>query len=210
MGTKLALINLAFAHLTEPTVLDLSGDPPSPNVQKALAQYDAALDDVLTLAPWLCALEAISLPVMTAPAGGWGDWRLPYRHALPREALRLWHVEEGEYFGWQRGVMIGAGGAKTDVIKSSRDAPLNVELIVRRPADALTPLLFTAVSYELAARLAGPIQSDANKARAMRDQAQAMVTRAEGVETSEIGPQGDMLGQAGGPLAEARRIALGT
>lgn len=210
MRSKLELVNLAFGHLAEPTVLELGGDPPPPNVQKALTQLPTALDDVLSSAPWLCAMESRTLALMTPPPQGWGDWRTPHRFELPRECLRLWHVEDGHLFGWAKGVHVGVGGAVTDVVKATEATPLNVDLILRRPPEALPPLLFTAVSYELAARLAGPIKGDEGKAAKLREARDDAIRRAEGVEIHETGGQGDMLGASEGPLATARREAMGS
>lgn len=206
MGTKLELLNLAFAHLGEATVPDLGGDAPNPNVTKALAQLPQALDDVLSMRPWGCAVEHRQIPVDTPPSGGWGDWKHPHRFTLPKETLRVWGVEDHDGLEhWRKGAAIDAEGAARVVVRASWSGPLRAILVLRRPVEALTPLLFTAVSYMLASRLAGPIQSDGGKARSLRQEAMDWIERAEGVEASEQG--GDEF-LVEGPLTQARRTAL--
>ena len=206
MATKQTVFNLAFAHLTEPTVTELGGDPPPPNVVKANAQWDQALDDALTREAWLCATETRRLTLMAAPTGGWQDWKYPYRFTLPTNVLKVWAVDGGDDFAWQRGVVIDDNGAVKPVIKAEVSSALNVALIVRRPVEALTPLLVTALSYLLASRLAGPIQSSEAKMKAMTDMADKAFALAEAAEASEYGGQETLFGR--GQLNAARESAL--
>ncbi len=201
MATQLSIINLAFAHLAEPVVPNLGGDPKPPNVVKALAQWDAALDVALSVAPWLCATESRTLE---RDAEG-GDWRYPYYFTLPTGALKVWNVEGGDDFAWQAGVVVGAGSAVARLIKAVHGGPLHVDLIMRRPAEGLTPLLVDALAWELASRLAGPIQSSEAKAKWAGDKAELAYAKAAGSEASEIGGQAPLFD--GGSLAAARASA---
>ena len=202
MATQLQTINLAFAHLSEPVVVDLGGDPKPPNVVKALAQWDQALDVALAKAPWLCALESRRLD----PDASGADARYPYRFTLPGGALKVWTVEGGHGFAWQAATVVGAGNAVTRVIRAETSGPLVVELVMRRPVEALTPLLADALAWELASRLAGPIQSSEAKAKWAGDKAEVAYARAAGSEASEIGGQQPMLGNGG--LTMARLTAI--
>lgn len=206
MATKLSLYNLAFAHLTEPSVTELGGDPPSPNVVKANAQWDQLLEDALTRAAWLCCQETRRLALMAPPVGGWQDWKYPHRFQLPNTVLKVWAVEDGDTFRWARGVEIDGNGAVKKVIKAEVGTALNVTLLVRRPVEALTPLLVLAMSYDLASRLAGPIQSSEAKMKAFADKANEAYLMAEGTEASEEGGQDPMIGESS--LNRARASAL--
>jgi hypothetical protein len=200
MATKTSVINLAFAHLSEPTVLNLDGDPRPPNVVKALAQFDQALEAALCRAGWLCALESRTLD----PDDFAGDWRYRYRFTCPAGTLKVWAVDGGDGFAWQAGTKItgGDGGAIERTVRAEVSGPLKVDLVMRRPVEALTPLLADALAWELAARLAGPIQSSEAKSKWAQDKAEEAYLLAAGAEATEIGGQEPGLGQ--GPLATAR------
>jgi hypothetical protein len=200
MATKLEIINLAFVHLSEPTVLTLDGDPRPPNVVKALAQFDQALEASLCRAGWLCALESVQIDPDDHP----GDWRYRYRYTCPADTLKVWNVDGGDTFPWQAGTAV-SGTAVTRIIKAAVSGPLRVDLIVKRPPEALTPLLADAMGWELAARLAGPIQSSEAKAKWAAGNATEAFAMAAGAEATEIG--GQEPGQGVGPMTAARMQA---
>lgn len=197
MASKLSTINLAFAHLSEPVVVNLEGDPKPPNVVKALAQFDQALEVCLTRAGWLCALES---RILDRDETG-GDWRYPYWFSCPAGTLKVWAVDGGDTFAWQAGTKVDAG-AVTQTIRAAVSGPLRVDLLMARPVEALTPLLADALAWELAARLAGPIQSSETKAKWAKGNADDAYALAEGSEATEIG--GQEPGQGMGPLTLAR------
>lgn len=201
MATQLSIINLAFAHLAEPVVPDLGGDPKPPNVVKALAQWDQALDVALSVAPWLCATES---RVLERDASG-GDWRYPHYFTLPTGTLKVYNIENGHDFAWQAGTAVASGGAVTRLVKAVTAGPLYSDLIMRRPAEALTPLLADALAWELASRLAGPIQSSEAKGKWAEGKADAAYLKAVGSEATEIGGQAPTLDM--GALEAARRSA---
>ncbi|MBX9707224.1 MAG: hypothetical protein K2X61_04740 [Caulobacteraceae bacterium] len=196
MASKLSTINLAFAHLSEPVVPNLEGDPKPPNVVKALAQFDQALDVCLTKAGWLCALESRVLDPDDHP----GDWRYRYRFTCPAGTLKVWAVDGGDDFAWQAGTAVEAG-AVTRTIRAADKGPLRVDLIMSRPVEALTPLLADALAWELASRLAGPIQSSEAKARWAAGEAEKAYQLAAGSEATEIGGQEPGQGMGGMTLA---------
>lgn len=206
MATQLSIINLAFAHLSEPVVQTLDGDPRPPNVVKALAQWDQALDVALSRAPWLCALERRSIDPDLAPAQGWGDWKYPARYSLPTGALKVWSVGLCEGVAWERSTVVDGNGAVISVIRTGEVASLPVELCLRRKAEALTPLLADALAWELAARLAGPIQSSEEKGRWAEGKAETAYGLAASSEATEIGGQEPLIGMGG--MQAARRAAV--
>lgn len=200
MATQTSTFNLAFSHLSEPLVASLGGDPKPPNVVKALAQWDQAVDVCLATAPWLCALESPTLDRDEAA----GDWRYPHRFTLPAGTLRVFNVEGGDHFAWQAGTVLDEAGAVRRIIRTSHAGPLYLDLVVRRPIEALTPLLADALAWELAARLAGPIQSSEAKSEWAFKQAEKAYQRAASAEATEIGGQEVLLPSA---MALARRAA---
>lgn len=204
MATKLSIINLAFSHLGEPMVRELAGDPPPPSVAKALGQWDQALETALAVAPWLCALESPRLDAdLLTPEEAAGDWRYRYRFTCPKGAVKVWAVQ-GD-FAWQAGAAVDRNGAATRVVRANHPGPILADLVMMRPPEALTPLLADALSWELASRLAGPIQSNEDKGRWARDQAATKYALAASGEASEIGNQEELIPP--GPLALARRSA---
>lgn len=207
MATKLAIYNLAFAHLGEPIVASLSDDPVAPNVAKANAQWAQALEVALVKAPWLCGLERHTLSQDVEPVGGWQDWKYPYRFTCPKGTLKVWSVNGVcDDLAWQRGAAVDAAGAAVMTINAEWAGPLKVELQVLRPPEALTPLLVDALGLLLASRLAGPILKDDQRATRLLNQANDAFVLAEGAEAGEIGGQEPVIGQ--GALARARRSAL--
>lgn len=206
MATKRDLYNLAFAHLGEATVATLTDDPVPPAVAKANALFDAKFEAALTRAPWLCALESLTLPLDAPPPGGWNDWKHPHRFTCPLGTLKVWSVdgvEEGE--SWQRGSRVTGAGALV-VIKAESAAARRVELQMRRPPEALTPLLVIAFALDFASVLAGAIQQNENKAASLKKQADDAYLLAEASELGEVGEAREMLGLGG--LARARASAL--
>lgn len=206
MATKLSIYKLALSHLGESTAISLSDDPPSPTVSKLNDQWDQALESALTRAPWLCATESPILPLDAAPAGGWGDWRYPHRFTCPAGTLKVWNVDAIEGEAWQKGAAIDSNGAARVVIKTVWNGPLNVDLIMWRPPEALTPLLVDALALLLASRAAGPIQQNEDKARRLEKAAGDAFLLAEASEASEIGGQAPTFGMSG--LTAARLSAI--
>ena len=84
---------------------------------------------------------------------------------------------------------VAANGAASKIIKAATAGPLQVDVIRRRPVEALTPLLADALGLLLASRLAGPIQQAEDKADRLLKRANEAFLLAEGSEASEIGGQ---------------------
>ena len=204
MATQLSTINLALSRLGETPVQTLGGDPRPPNVVKALAEWDQALDEALSRAPWLIATERRLIERDAAPTGGWGDWKYADRFSCPSGILKIWTVR-GDGFAWERGTAVGAGGGVVHVVRANHSGPLPVELCVRRPAEAMTPMLAGAFAWDLAARLAGPIQASEEKARWAMGKAEEAYALAASSEATEIGGQDELFGMGG--MQAARRFS---
>lgn len=206
MSSRLDIYNLAFGHLGEALVTTLTEDPVAPNVAKANAQWNAALETALCKAPWLCALEAPLLPLDVPPPQGWGDWKYPHRFTCPTGTLKVWTIDDcDESAKWQRGAAVDEHGAATVIIKADWKGPLRAEVVVKRPPEALTPLLVDALGMLLAARLAGPIKQDASLGDRWLKRADEAFLLAEASEAGEIGGQDPTFGMGG--LSAARLSA---
>lgn len=206
MSSKMDIYNLAFGHLGEAIVTTLTDDPVAPNVAKANAMWNAALETALVKAPWLCALEALVLPLDAPPAEGWGDWKYPHRFTCPAGTLKVWTVDGCDHDArWQRGAAVDQHGAATVIIKAGWAGPLFAEVIVKRPPEALSPLLVDALGMLLASRLGGPIKQDQNVTDKWLNRANDAFLLAEASEASEVGGQDPTLGH--GDLYYARRSA---
>lgn len=207
MATQLNVYNLAFGHLGEAVYSALTDDPLPPNIAKANAQWAQCLDSALARSPWLCCLESRSLPEDTPPTeAGWGNPHYARRYTLPAGCLRVWSVDGLDEDAWQMGKVLDAQGAVRSVIWSNRAGPLVVQLVMRRPIEACSPLLVDAIALSLAARLAGPIQQNEQKAQRLAQAAEDAFNRADFAEASEIGGQAPILGS--GALTAARRATL--
>lgn len=202
MATKLQIINLALGHLGEPPVTAIDGDPHPPSVAKALLHWDQALEVALSQAGWLCALESRTLDPVANEAG---DWRYGALYLLPAATLRVWNVVTGPELKWQSGTDVDDSGAMRRTIRTNGSGALYVDLVMRRPVEAMTPLLADALSWELASRLAVPIQSSEDKAQWAARRAETAYARAASAEATEIGGEDPMFEP--GALTMARASA---
>jgi len=202
----LALINLALGHLGEPSLrsVDLTEDPPSPTAAKVLPIYGPTAKVAQSKAPWLCCLQWATLSVAADIPG---DWKHPYVFRLPDGALQLWELE-GVPVGsaWARGVHIAPGGETVRVLRAQVRGPLQVSYTRATPEAGWDDALRDAFAYELAGRIAGPLQADAELGAAMRRAAKAAFAEALGSEAGQDGGQVPSFGM--GPVAAARAQAL--
>ncbi|WP_332772937.1 hypothetical protein [Phenylobacterium sp.] len=201
MPSQLQLFNTAFAHLGESTVPQITGDPKPANVVKAFAAWPLALDTGLARHPWLCGLQRMTI---ARSASADGDWQYDYVYELPVDTLRIWTVKEGNTFAWERSTVVTGAFVGRPVIRSSYAGPLKVAIVRRTIPELLTPLLADAIGYELASRLAGPIQSDAKLAAQLKDKADTAYALAQGSEAGEHGGDDIVITS---PMADARSSA---
>lgn len=210
MASKLQIVNLAFSHLGEAFVDEITQDPKPANVVKALVHWDQALDVALTKAPWLCCTERLTIartPTVAEDAvnGVDGDFKYDYVFQLPVETLRVWYVDDcAQSFAWERSRIIQGKFVGRPVIRASDAGPLDVAITRRTIPELLTPLLCDALGYELAARLAGPILSDADKSRELFKRAAEAYALAAGAEAGEHGGDDVLIGSS---LAQGRLAA---
>jgi hypothetical protein len=207
MASKLQIINLALSHLGELNVDEITQDPKPAKVVKAIDHFDEALDTACSRAPWLCCLERRTITRTPSPTedpvnGVAGDFKFPYVFTLPVETLRVWYVDDRrQSFAWERSRVIQGKFVGRPIIRATDAGPLNVAITRRTIPELLTPLLCEALGLDLAARLAGPIQSDAAKAAQLAKRADEAYARAMGAEAGEHGGDEPLLISH---LAEAR------
>lgn len=212
MASQLQIYNLAFAHLAEPQLDTLTTDPPSANLRKANAQWPQALDVACATAPWARCTERLTVnraptPDEDAANGVAGDWAYGYVFRLPVETLRVFYVDDCDgAFAWEESRVITGPFVGRPVIRANTPGPIRVAITRRTIPELLSPLLCDALGYELASRLAGPIQSDDKKADYLREKAAKAYLKAMGSEATSFGGQDPLLGA---PMAEARLRAGG-
>lgn len=198
---KRSLINLALGHLGEPPVSaeQLAADPPEPNVEKALVQYDQAADTAQASAPWLCCLKWATLDVEDTVEA---EPDTVSAYLLPDDALHVWTVDLPEDAVWRQAVEVD-GEAVRKVVRTDQTGALTLAYTRRTPIAGWDPLLADAFGYQLAARLAGPIKGDIRLGATMQQLADVAYTRARG---GEAGRSKGALLHGGGPVAQGRAL----
>lgn len=187
---KQQLINTALAHLGEPGFDDIDADPQPEKLFKTLAQLDGAAGvkaAALERHPWFCALAYAELE----PAERAGNWRWPYVFDLPGDFAKLWMVD-GPELPYERGVDIVSGATKA-VIRAQTTGPLQVAYTFDAPYEALSAMLLKAMSFDLAARVAGPVQEDRRKGRDLTKEAEVAYAQAASSEAADFGGEDPLM-----------------
>lgn len=179
---KSKVINAALSHIGEEGYDDIDVSPAPPKLAKVLAQIDLAQDWVLRGAPWLACMTYAQID----RANRDGNWKYPYVYDLPATYLRLW--EMGTACKYQVGRET-VDDAEKVVIWADSAGPLNVAYVERKAWEAYDAHLLNVISYELASRIAGPIQDDDAKAERMHQKAVMLIGMAFGAEAQEEGGQ---------------------
>lgn len=181
---KQQLINTALAHLGEPGFDDIDADPQPEKLFKTLAQLDGSAGvkaKALERHPWFCALAYAELD----PAARAGNWRWSHVFDLPNDFAKLWLVQ-GTDLEYERGTDIVSSVPKA-VIRAKTAGPLKVAYAFDAPYEALTAMLLNAMSFDLAARVAGPLQEDRRKGRDLEAKAEAAYAQAATNEAADFG-----------------------
>lgn len=186
MASEVDICNLALAHLGD-TATVASIDPPEGSAQAELCArfYPVARDVLLELHPWDFSTRRATL----APLGsGGGEW--DYAYAAPADALNILAVlppNESDGSGSAGGRCVpqpfscemGDGGAQV-ILTDQGAATLRYTALVSDTTQ-FSPLFVAALSWQLAAMLAGPIlKGDAGAEQAKRCEvmANALLARA--------------------------------
>ncbi len=187
MGSKTDLVNLALAHMGEESFDSIALDPPPPKLAKILGQYEDAVDWVLRRHPWLCTLEYLSLTLSNQA----GNWKFPYIYELPKGSIRVWEVKAA--CKYSVGTLLDEDGAVRHVLFATASTTVNVAVGVRRPPEAFNPDVYTAASYELAARAAGPITNDPEIVNRCAKRAREAIPLGQGAEATEQGGEDPLI-----------------
>lgn len=179
---KSKVINAALAHLGEPGYDDIEAAPAPPKLAKALAQIEFVQDWVLRRHPWVCTLVYASLARADRP----GNWKYPNMFELPASAVRVWEVASGGK--WVKGSET-VGGAEKIVIWAETAGPLDLSYVDRKTWESYDADVTNVMAYELAARLAGPIQDNAMLSAHLHKAALELLALAQGAEGGEEGGQ---------------------
>lgn len=188
MATELSIINTALAHLGEERQLtDLTQDPAPREQRVAQALLPQATDALLRKHPWLCAERRLS--VTRVPLADPADWKFANVFLLPPTTLRLWLADTMEPY--QMGPYVEMNSDMTE--KSRRKAlfcnsagPLNITIIDQIGYEFFDASLSNALSFDLAALMAGPLQADKALAKSLKGDAEDACIDAMTIQTSEL------------------------
>ena len=182
--SKLAIVNLALAHLQEESTDTLSADLARNLVRKLLPFVDVARDLVLSLHGWQEALEFRTL----SPAGGEsGDFRYSFYYWLDADCLRIWEMATCGVM-WQAGKRQKAG-VERHIIRANSNGPLDVVYVRRLGWDGIGPQLGQAIALQIAALAAGPVQGEEARGRALKMELGDMLRMAAGRDGQQQGGQ---------------------
>jgi len=196
MASETDICNLALGHLGD-TASVTSLNPPegSAQAEHCARFYPLARDALLELHPWGFATRRVALALL---GNGWPEW--DYSYAQPADALNLIAVlppdATNDYSQGLASVALAAGGyvpqdfscetdpGGADVIYTDQpDAVLRYTAIIT-DTSRFSPLFVVALSWQLAAFLAGPIlKGEAGAAEAKRCSAMMRAYLAEAAES---------------------------
>ncbi len=179
MASEVSIANLALAHLGDrATVSSLSPPEGSEQAEKCAAFLPLARDELLERHPWsFSTRRAGPLAQLASSVAGATDPAWPYAFALPAGSLKVWSVValgasddtfgvSGADTGWGDVPPIGYAPIEfeTETIDSgemilrTREPSVRVRYSVRvTNPDRWSPLFVSALSWQLASYLAGPI-----------------------------------------------------
>lgn len=175
MTTDVALANLALGHLGEDASISQLNPPEgSPHAEQAAQFYPVARDALLEMHPWNFATRRVALAELaTNPCTRWA-----HAYALPSNVLAVFGVYEYEA---QDDDDVNDFEIETDALGNRvlytaiADAKIHYTVSVS-DVTRFSPLFSTALSFLLAAYLAGPVL----KGETGRTVAQAMMQTAMG------------------------------
>jgi hypothetical protein len=182
--SKLAIVNLALAHLKEESTDTLSADLARNVVRKVLPFVDMARDLVLSLHGWQ---EALEFTTLSAAADEAGDFRYPYYYWLDGDCLRIWEMATTGVV-WQAGKR-QKNGAERHIIRADSEGPLNVIYVRRLGWDGIGPQLADAIALKIAAYAAGPVQGDEARGRTLKNEFTEALRTAAGRDGQQQGGQ---------------------
>ena len=176
MTPTVDVCNLALAHIGQAATIS-AVDPPEGSVYAELCahMYPLAMGVLLEVHPWSFATVTEQLTPLVETRPGWLAC-----YAEPAACLRIWNLSDtpnGEPIDYER-----QAGNPSPVLICTNTAQAFVRYTRASPVPQIMPPLFkTALSYHLAALLAGPVikgEAGMNVAKAMLQFAQMHAQRA--------------------------------
>lgn len=192
MASEIDICNVALGHLGDTgTVASLAPPEGSAQAEHCARFYPMARDALLSMHAWGFATRRSTLALLAAPPVGWS-----YAYAKPADALDILAVQGPTETDWAAGTLTGEPHAYVCEANASGAEVLycNVENAVVRyvarvqSTTRFPPLFITALTWQLASMLAGPlIKGDAGMAEAKRcaQMAQAYLSRAVARDTDQ-------------------------
>ena len=172
MASEVDIVNLALAHLGDTATVS-SINPPEGSAQAEHAQrfYPVARDALLQLHNWNFAMRRAALPMVTSE---WPEWQ--YAYSLPADMMTavslLAHDASEDYtHGGEIPFTIELNSSHQKVLLTNEmNAVLRYTAYVT-DTTTFNPLFITALSWNLAGFLAGPLlKGDVGAAEAKRCQ----------------------------------------
>lgn len=190
-AAQLKIMNLALAHLGEPSVDTLDLDNTSEAARKMMPFLDTARDQVLAGHGWRAAMTYDTLE----DSGDTAPWKYSYVLHLPGDCLRVVGIDPDQRPAvWERSVRADGGEERAVILSDT--APLNIAYVRRIGWDGIPVELLTAMAAWTAALGAEAVAGNAEKGQRLMRMAGDLVARAASVLGVQAGGQ-DVLVESG-------------
>lgn len=191
-AAQLKILNLALAHLGEPSVDTLDLDQTTEAARKLLPFLDVGRDQVLAGHGWRAAMTYATLP----DSGEAGNWKYAYVLHLPGDALRVCMV--GDCWltssscwplggAWERTTREKDGEERAVILSNAPS--LNIGYVRRIGWDGIPVELYTAMAAWVAALGAEAVAGNAEKGQRLMKMAGDLVAKAASVLGVQAGGQ---------------------
>lgn len=175
-AAQLKIVNLALAHLGEPSVETLDLDDTTEAGRKLLPFLDVARDQVLAKHAWRAAMAYVTLE----DSGEDGNWKYGYLLHLPGDCLRVVGIDpEQRPAMWERSTRYKDGEERAVILSDTVD--LNIAYVRRIGWDGIPVELYAAMAAWVAAMGSEAVLGNAEKgARLMKLAGELVATAAAG------------------------------
>lgn len=195
--SELDIINSALAHLGADHLEDSPDtETPTRQLRVARALLPTLRDAWLRKHPWLCATFYRTLSPEAAPVTD--VWRAAF--PVPAETLRLFLAGTCRTYEFGSAAILDGSGAlagyRKVVFTNDLSTALTVKTIERVDYDLFDASLADAMGYELAARMAGPLNAAPELAAELRKIAASALIEAMSLDTSELGNEPAPFGES--------------
>lgn len=172
MASEVSICNMALSHIGESAaVVSISPPDGSTEAGHCARFYSIARAEVLEMHPWAFASKRVTLASLVNDSTAWG-----YKFQLPSDIIKV--VKLLPYGATSDIVGLDYIVAGEGQLYCNDENPTLVYTRLVVDTTRYTPSFTSALSYKLAAYLAGPIVKKATVAQAMLDLASAAVGKA--------------------------------